>query len=90
MEATISYELLIENRVSGQIGSNNGFFQMARYCEKFGGECYKFFNSGRSDDPKTLRHELLLILHGRSKPPSDIADRSKCWSSGSQTWTAKS
>jgi hypothetical protein len=70
----VSWDLAVNGKPVGvQIGTNLGFYTMARYCEKKGGsECLAFFAQGQSRHPQELRKELLDILANNKVRP-DIA-----------------
>jgi len=70
----MSWELAVNGKSVGvQIGTNLGFCEMARYCEKKGGpECRAFFIDGLSRRPQQLRRELLEVLSNNKVKP-DIA-----------------
>jgi hypothetical protein len=71
---SMSYTLAVNGKPTGvQIGTNLGFYDMARYCEKSGGaECRAFFTDGISEKPQELRKELIHIL-ADNKVREDIA-----------------
>ncbi len=70
----MSWDLAVNGKSVGiQVGTNLGFYAMARYCEQKGGrECRAFFDKGRSKHPQKLRSELQAIL-SNNDVHSDIA-----------------
>jgi hypothetical protein len=70
----MSWDLAVNGKSVGiQVGTNLGFYAMARYCEQKGSrECRAFFGKGRSKHPQKLRVELQTILANNSVSP-DVA-----------------
>lgn len=66
----MSYELVTAEESLGQVGSNAGFYKLARFCETQGPQCKALFTEGKCFDPEALREELL----GISEAPADVAE----------------
>lgn len=70
----MSFELIVNDKPVGQVGTIKGFNDMADFCDTHGGkECRSFFVDGQSTKPQELRKELSSLLRGRNKPSADIA-----------------
>ena len=71
----MSYELFVNGKIAGEISTNSGFYNMARFCGPRGVQLKAFFEDGASEDPAGLRNELSAVLdNADDQPAHDVRD----------------